>query len=202
MSFRILSTSSFLNESLLSLFPLSMTREQRTAVFQYWLSAVEVGVFWSALTRYFGTCVYTVNFHFELTCCCLSCHQNLLGGYPPNHVLSALEYLASREQKELEEKLTSLDVTRDVTALRYSKRQHYSHIFLWDYKSVKVFIWHFNCRFRYESNHLLDMSAEEDNELPPVKTLLEVLNTNTRWYNIQEVPSRRKHVHVIPGICD
>lgn len=32
-----------------------------------------------------------------------------------------------------------------------------------------------HCRFRYESNHLLDMSAEEDNELPPVKTLLEVL---------------------------
>uniref|UniRef100_A0A8C4HQK9 HAUS augmin-like complex subunit 5 n=1 Tax=Dicentrarchus labrax TaxID=13489 RepID=A0A8C4HQK9_DICLA len=88
-----------------------MTREQRTAVFQYWLSAVE----------------------------------NLLGCYPPNHVLSALEYLASREQKELEDKLTSLDVTRDVTALR----------------------------FRYESNHLLDMSAEEDNELPSVKTLLE-----------------------------
>uniref|UniRef100_UPI0037E8C707 HAUS augmin-like complex subunit 5 n=1 Tax=Semicossyphus pulcher TaxID=241346 RepID=UPI0037E8C707 len=88
-----------------------MTREQRTAVFQYWLSSVE----------------------------------NLLDGYPPNHVLSALEYLASREQKELEEKLASLDVTRDVTALR----------------------------FRYESNHLLDMSAEEDKELPPVKTLLE-----------------------------
>ncbi|XP_037624764.1 HAUS augmin-like complex subunit 5 [Sebastes umbrosus] len=88
-----------------------MTREQRTAVFQYWLSAVE----------------------------------NMLGGYPPNHVLSALEYLASREQKELEEKLASLDVTQDVTALR----------------------------FRYESNHLLDMSAEEDNELPSVKTLLE-----------------------------
>ncbi|XP_031719860.1 HAUS augmin-like complex subunit 5 [Anarrhichthys ocellatus] len=88
-----------------------MTREQRTAVFHYWLSAVE----------------------------------NMLGGYPPNHVLSALQYLASREQKELEEKLASLDVTQDVTALR----------------------------FRYESNHLLDMSAEEDNELPSVKTLLE-----------------------------
>ncbi|XP_069555162.1 HAUS augmin-like complex subunit 5 isoform X1 [Brachyistius frenatus] len=88
-----------------------MTREQRTAVFQYWLSAVE----------------------------------NVLGGYPPNHVLSALQYLASREQNELEEKLSSLDVTRDVSALR----------------------------FRYESNHLLDMSAEEENELPPIKTLLE-----------------------------
>ncbi|XP_040896412.1 HAUS augmin-like complex subunit 5 [Toxotes jaculatrix] len=88
-----------------------MTREQRAAMFQYWLSAVE----------------------------------NALGGYPPNHVLSALQYLASQEQKELEDKLASLDVTRDVTALR----------------------------FRYESNHLLDMSAEDDNELPPVKTLLQ-----------------------------
>ncbi|XP_028260226.1 HAUS augmin-like complex subunit 5 [Parambassis ranga] len=88
-----------------------ITREQRTAVFQYWLSSVE----------------------------------NVLGGYPSNHVLSVLQYLATREQKELEEKLHSLDVTMEVTALR----------------------------FRYESNHLLDMSAEEDNELPPVKTLLE-----------------------------
>ncbi len=48
----------------------------------------------------------------------LSRHQNLMGAYPPNHILSALEYLASREQKELAEKLTSLDVTRDVTALK------------------------------------------------------------------------------------
>ncbi|XP_041791671.1 HAUS augmin-like complex subunit 5 [Chelmon rostratus] len=96
-----------------------MTREQRAAVFQYWLSAVE----------------------------------NLLAGYPPHHVLSALEYLASREQKELEEKLACLDVTRDVTALR----------------------------FRYESNRLLDMSAEEDNELPSVKTLLEAA-----WVEVEQ----------------
>ncbi|KAK5870349.1 hypothetical protein PBY51_024992 [Eleginops maclovinus] len=87
-----------------------MTREQRTAVFQYWLSAVE----------------------------------DLLGGYPPNHVLSALQYLASREQEELEEKLSALNVTWDVTTLK----------------------------FRYESNHLLDMSAEDD-DLPSVKSLLE-----------------------------
>ncbi|XP_063323075.1 HAUS augmin-like complex subunit 5 [Pelmatolapia mariae] len=96
-----------------------MTREQRTAVFQYWLSAVE----------------------------------NVLGAYPPNHVLSALQYLASREQKVLEEKLSSLDVTRDVTALQ----------------------------FRYESDHLLDMSAEEENELPPVKTLLEAV-----WEEVEQ----------------
>ncbi|KAG8003681.1 HAUS augmin-like complex subunit 5 [Nibea albiflora] len=100
-----------LQESELKTAAKHMTREQRTAVFQYWLSAVE----------------------------------NLLRGYPPNHVLSALEYLACREQKELEEKLASLDVTQDVTALR----------------------------FRYESNHLLDMSADEDNELPSVKSLFE-----------------------------
>ncbi|XP_034738483.1 HAUS augmin-like complex subunit 5 [Etheostoma cragini] len=87
-----------------------LTCEQRTAVFQYWLSAVE----------------------------------NLLKDYPPNHILLALEYLASREQNELEKKLASLDLTHDVTALRY----------------------------RYESNHLLDMSTE-DNELPSVKSLLE-----------------------------
>ncbi|XP_034561428.1 HAUS augmin-like complex subunit 5 [Notolabrus celidotus] len=96
-----------------------MSREQSTAVFQYWLSSVET----------------------------------LLGSYPPNHVLSALEYLASREQRELEEKLASLDVTRDVTALR----------------------------FRYENNHLLDMSTEDDNELPPVKTLLEAA-----WEEVQQ----------------
>ncbi|XP_041647552.1 HAUS augmin-like complex subunit 5 [Cheilinus undulatus] len=96
-----------------------MTREQRTAVFQYWLSAVE----------------------------------SVLNSYPPNHVLSALEYLASREQRELEEKIAALNVTQDMTTLR----------------------------FRYDSNHLLDMSAEEDNELPPVKTLLEAA-----WEEVQQ----------------
>ncbi|XP_033936001.1 HAUS augmin-like complex subunit 5 isoform X2 [Pseudochaenichthys georgianus] len=85
-------------------------REQRTAVFQYWLSAVE----------------------------------SLLGGYPPSHILSALQCLASREQQHLEEKLSALNVMRDVTDLK----------------------------FRYESNRLLDMSAEEG-DLPSVKSLLE-----------------------------
>lgn len=93
-----------------------MTREQRTAVFQYWLSAVEV-IILTTFHKIFWY-LYSVSFPLELTMCCLSCHQNMLGGYPPSHVLSALEYLASREQKELEEKLASLDVTRDVTALR------------------------------------------------------------------------------------
>ncbi|KAK0153932.1 HAUS augmin-like complex subunit 5 [Merluccius polli] len=88
-----------------------MTCEQRTTVFQYWLSNVE----------------------------------ELLRAYPSNQVLLALQFLASRQQRELEEKMASLDVTQDVSALR----------------------------FRYESNHLLDISREEEAELPPVKHLLQ-----------------------------
>ncbi|CAL8308303.1 unnamed protein product [Lota lota] len=88
-----------------------MSHEQRTAVFQYWLSNVE-----------------------ELLC-----------AYPSNQVLSAMQFIASRQQRELEEKMASLDVTQDVSALR----------------------------FRYESNQLLDISREEEEELPPVKHLLQ-----------------------------
>ncbi|XP_032381055.1 HAUS augmin-like complex subunit 5 [Etheostoma spectabile] len=130
-----------------------MTCEQRTAVFQYWLSAVE----------------------------------NLLKDYPPNHILLALECLASREQKELEKKLASLDVTHDVTALRY----------------------------RYESNHLMDMSTE-DNELPSVKSLLEdaweeveqslveLARTRSRVQQLQnQLQARKKEVEQeVSGIAD
>ncbi|KAF6734866.1 HAUS augmin-like complex subunit 5 [Oryzias melastigma] len=96
-----------------------MTREQRIAVYQYWLSSVE----------------------------------KVLGDYPPNHVLSALQYLAFREQNDLQKKLASADVTQNLTSLRY----------------------------RYESNQLLDVSLEEDNELPPVKTLIEAA-----WEEVQQ----------------
>ncbi|KAM4628853.1 HAUS augmin-like complex subunit 5 [Polymixia lowei] len=96
-----------------------MTREERAAVFQYWLSAVE----------------------------------DLLRDYPPNQVLSALQYLASRQQRELEEKVASLDITQDVTALR----------------------------FRYESNHLLDISREEEEELPPVKNIIQ-----SAWEEVEQ----------------
>ncbi|KAM9761708.1 HAUS augmin-like complex subunit 5 isoform 1-T2 [Menidia menidia] len=83
----------------------------------------------------------------------LTTAEKVLGDYPPNHVLSALQYLASREQKRLEEKLAALDVTQDVTALRV----------------------------RYESSHLQDISAEEDKELPPVRSLLE-----DTWEEVQQ----------------
>uniref|UniRef100_A0A6Q2XU95 HAUS augmin-like complex, subunit 5 n=1 Tax=Esox lucius TaxID=8010 RepID=A0A6Q2XU95_ESOLU len=74
----------------------------------------------------------------------LSAVEDLLQRHPPNQVLSALQYLASGQEMALEEKLSSLDVTRDVTALR----------------------------FRCESNRLLDISKQEE-ELPPVKNLLQ-----------------------------
>ncbi|XP_036410376.1 HAUS augmin-like complex subunit 5 [Megalops cyprinoides] len=87
-----------------------LSREQRSVVFQHWLSAVE----------------------------------DLLRAHPPGHVLSALQYLASRQQVALQERLSSLDVEREVAALR----------------------------FRYESNHLEDISRKEE-ELPSVKSLLQ-----------------------------
>ncbi|XP_076009118.1 HAUS augmin-like complex subunit 5 [Genypterus blacodes] len=131
-----------------------MTREQRTAVFHYWLSVVE----------------------------------NMLGNYPPNQILSTLQYLASREQKELEEKLASLDVTQDVTALQ----------------------------FRYESEHLLDISTEEEHELPPVKILLqaaweeveqslvELVKTRSRVQQLrhQLLISRKEAEEEVSGLID
>ncbi|XP_008406140.1 HAUS augmin-like complex subunit 5 [Poecilia reticulata] len=99
--------------------PKSMPREQRTAVFQYWLSTSE----------------------------------KVLSSYPPSHVLSALQHLAVTEQKALQDQLASLDVAQDVAALR----------------------------FRFESDHLLDISAEECDELPPVQTLLEAA-----WAEVQQ----------------
>ncbi|XP_077439678.1 HAUS augmin-like complex subunit 5 [Vanacampus margaritifer] len=96
-----------------------MTGEQRTAVYQFWLSAVE----------------------------------NLVDVYPPNHIFSALQHLASKEQKALEAKVSSMDVTQDVKALG----------------------------FHYESNHLIDITAEEDDDFPSVKALLQAA-----WQEVEE----------------
>lgn len=75
----------------------------------------------------------------------LSAAEDLFRDFPPNHIMSALQYLASCEQKDLEEKFGSLNITHDVTALK----------------------------FRYEDEHLMDISAEAADNLPPVKTLLQ-----------------------------
>ncbi|KAG7250129.1 hypothetical protein CRUP_032925, partial [Coryphaenoides rupestris] len=69
----------------------------------------------------------------------------LLRMHPSTHVLSALKFCASRQQRELEEKIASLETKQDLSALRFS----------------------------YEGNHLLDISREEEEKLPPVKHLLQ-----------------------------
>ncbi|XP_033821323.1 HAUS augmin-like complex subunit 5 [Periophthalmus magnuspinnatus] len=75
----------------------------------------------------------------------LSAAEDLLCDYPPNQILSALQYLAVCEQKDLEDKVGSLDVTHDVTALK----------------------------FCFEDDNLKDISDDTAEELPPVKTLLQ-----------------------------
>lgn len=75
----------------------------------------------------------------------LNAAEDLLCCYPSNQILSVLQYLALCEQKDLEDKLGSLNITEDVTALKY----------------------------RYEDDHLMDISAEAANSLPPVKTLVQ-----------------------------
>lgn len=79
--------------------------------------------------------------------------ENLMREYPPNQILSALQYLALSEQKDLEDKLGSLDITHDVTTLK----------------------------FRYEKDHLKDISPEAADNLPPVKTLLQ-----TAWEEVEQ----------------
>ncbi|XP_030640222.1 HAUS augmin-like complex subunit 5 [Chanos chanos] len=74
----------------------------------------------------------------------LSAVESLLQSHPPSQVVSALQALASQQQVVLEEKLAALDVGRDVSALG----------------------------FRYESNHLHDVSRDGE-DLPPVKSLLQ-----------------------------
>ncbi|XP_077390879.1 HAUS augmin-like complex subunit 5 isoform X2 [Festucalex cinctus] len=83
----------------------------------------------------------------------LSTVENLVDVYPPNHILSALQHLASKEQKALEAKVSSLDVTQDVKALG----------------------------LHYESNHLIDITAEEDDDFPSVKALLQA-----KWQEVEE----------------
>ncbi|KPP68776.1 hypothetical protein Z043_112523, partial [Scleropages formosus] len=69
---------------------------------------------------------------------------DLVRTHPPSHVLAALQHLASRQQASLQEKLASLDVTKDISALRY----------------------------RYESCRLHDLSKDTE-ELPSVKSLMQ-----------------------------
>ncbi|XP_056108347.1 HAUS augmin-like complex subunit 5 [Rhinichthys klamathensis goyatoka] len=94
------------------------THDQRNAVIQHWMSAVE----------------------------------NLLRSHPPNQVLLALQALTSRQQVVLEKKIAALNVERDVSALG----------------------------FRYERDHLIDVSSEQE-ELTPVCSLLQ-----SAWEEVEQ----------------
>ncbi|XP_058641420.1 HAUS augmin-like complex subunit 5 isoform X2 [Onychostoma macrolepis] len=79
--------------------------------------------------------------------------ENVLRSHPPNQVLSALQALTSRQQVALEEKIVALNVERDVSDLG----------------------------FRYESDHLIDVSAERKEELTPVRSLLQ-----SAWEEVEQ----------------
>lgn len=83
----------------------------------------------------------------------MSAAQNVLLSYPPNQVLLALQALTSRYQVALEEKITTLDVDRDVSVLG----------------------------FRYESDHLIDLSADQKDELASVQSLLQ-----SAWEEVEQ----------------
>ncbi|TTL41549.1 HAUS augmin-like complex subunit 5 [Bagarius yarrelli] len=84
----------------------------------------------------------------------LSAVEDVLRSHPPNQVLLALQALASKQQVALEEKTATLDVEHDISALG----------------------------FQYVSNHLLDVSVEEEEDLPPVRSLLQVRNRAQRLH--------------------
>ncbi|XP_051929622.1 HAUS augmin-like complex subunit 5 isoform X1 [Hippocampus zosterae] len=94
---------------------------------------------------------------------------NLMDVYPPKHILAALQHLASEEQKALDAKVSSLDVTQDVKALG----------------------------FRYESNLLLDISAEDDDDLPP-EALLQAARQEVkeRFDELSQTHSRVQQLHI------
>ncbi|XP_059359769.1 HAUS augmin-like complex subunit 5 [Carassius carassius] len=83
----------------------------------------------------------------------MSAVENALRTHPPNQVLSALQALTSRQQVALEEKIAALNVERDISDLG----------------------------FRYESDHLIDASAEQKEELTPVRSLLQ-----SAWEEVEQ----------------
>ncbi|XP_050972421.1 HAUS augmin-like complex subunit 5 isoform X2 [Labeo rohita] len=79
--------------------------------------------------------------------------ENFLHAHPPNQVLSALQALTSRQQVVLEEKIAALNVERDISDLG----------------------------FRYESDHLIDVSPGQEEDLTPVRSLLQ-----SAWEEVEQ----------------
>lgn len=99
----------------------------------------------------------------------MSAVQNVLRSHPPNQVLSALQALTSRQQVELEQKLANLDVDCDVSYLG----------------------------IRYESDHLIDVSFEQKEELASVLSLLQSAweEVEQSYAELAQTRCRRRQLH-------
>ncbi|KAJ8409421.1 hypothetical protein AAFF_G00228220 [Aldrovandia affinis] len=93
----------------------------------------------------------------------LSAVEGLLRSHPPSHILLALQHVAFCQQGALQEKLSALDVEREMAALR----------------------------FRYENQHLQDVSREQE-ELPSVKSLLQEGWEQVEWVLVQLAQTRTR----------
>ncbi|XP_077080541.1 HAUS augmin-like complex subunit 5 [Siphateles boraxobius] len=97
----------------------------------------------------------------------MSAVENLLRSHPPNQVLLALQALTFRQQVALEEKIAALNVKHDVSALG----------------------------FRYESDHLIDVSSEQE-ELTPVHSLLQSAWEEVEQSYFELSQTRKRHLHL------
>uniref|UniRef100_A0A671QXN0 HAUS augmin-like complex subunit 5 n=1 Tax=Sinocyclocheilus anshuiensis TaxID=1608454 RepID=A0A671QXN0_9TELE len=88
--------------------------------------------------------------------------ENVLRSHPPNQVLSALQVLTSRQQVVLKEKIAALNVERDISDLG----------------------------FRHQSDHLIDVSADQEEELTPVRSLLQ-----SAWEEVEQSYFELAQVH-------
>ncbi|XP_066500224.1 HAUS augmin-like complex subunit 5 [Hoplias malabaricus] len=104
----------------------------------------------------------------------LSGVEDVLRSHPPNQVLLALQTLASQQQAALEEKTSDLNVDHDVSALG----------------------------FRYEGNHLLDVSMEEEEDLPPVSSLLQSAWEDVEQCYMQLAEARRRTQRLQTDLSD
>ncbi|XP_061453380.1 HAUS augmin-like complex subunit 5 isoform X2 [Rhineura floridana] len=89
----------------------------------------------------------------------LSVVENVAGSHPPAHILSALEHLALQSTQQLQELTDSINIPRDVEALK----------------------------FRYDSAHLEDVSEPVD-DLPSVQGLIQEGWSKCEMLCVQQIP--------------
>ena len=174
-----------------------MTREQRTAVFHYWLSAVEVGSFLSHFTKHFVLMNRLFSLWLNMLFLVISSEPVGRLSSKPCPLSTAIFSFQRTEGAGGEALLSGCDTRRDSSTVK--KHLYCYNVFFRIIKTQKFVVLQYlicgsHCRFRYESNHLQDISGEEDTELPPVKTLLQVLLTYVHPWPHTDT---KAHVHFI-----